>query len=101
MKPSAPKTICHTPTPGKQPTAIPTWKYDLLRSAILTIVPADEPGIAAKGLPEHIQKQLAAEDLKELGSVAWHATSVRLNMEVEGELRRVPRSKPLHIVRVV
>ncbi len=93
------KVVCHTPTPGKLPTSIPTWKYALLRAAILETVPTSAPGMAAKDLPDVIRGKLPADKLKELGSVAWHTTTVRLNMEVDGELERIPGSKPMHLVR--
>ena len=93
------RTVCHTPTPDKKPTRIPTWKYDLVRRAILATVPAKAPGVAAKDLPALVRKQLAAGEIESLGSVNWHTTTVKLNMEVEGELQRVPGLKPQHVVR--
>ena len=32
------KIVCQTPTPGKKPTRIAKWKYDLVRSTILKVV---------------------------------------------------------------
>ena len=97
------KKLCHTPTPNKQPVAIPLWKYEAVRRAILEVVPTSKPGIKAKDLPGLVRpvlsKQLTAEALKELGSVGWHTTSVKLNMEVEGELTRVEGQRPQHLVR--
>jgi len=93
------RTVCRTPTPGKKPTAIPTWKYELVREAILASAPGSEPGVPANDLPEAVRGRLRAEDLEDLGSVVWHTTTVRLNMEVEGELRRVRGSRPLRVVR--
>jgi len=37
---------------------------------------------------------------EKLGSVAWHTITVKLNMEVEGELRRVDGLKPQHLIWV-
>lgn len=93
------RTVCHTPTPGKQPTSIPTWKYDAIRDAILTIVPTQAPGIVAKDLPAMVAERLSADVRQKLGSVAWHTTTVKLNMEVDGELARVAGAKPQHLVR--
>ncbi len=94
------RTLCRTPTPGKQSTSIPAWKYRAVRVAILQIVPATLPGIAAKELPALVGAALSAQDKKALGSVAWHTTTVKLNMEVEGELARVPGVTPQHLIRV-
>lgn len=99
MRKNSGKTICHTPTPGKQSTAIPTWKYALVHDAILAVVPHTAPGIAAKHLPDLIRQHIASDDLTALGSLAWHATTVRLHMEVTGELRRMPGVRPVHVVR--
>ena len=93
------KTVCHTPTPGKQPTAIPSWKYELLRKHILAVVPSGKPGIAAKDLADLVRDRLESNDLDQLGSVSWHTTTVRLNMEVEGELTRLANSTPLRLYR--
>lgn len=91
------RTVCHTPTPGAQPTSIPSWKYQLIRTALLQVVPTAEPGIAAKELPQLVRSRLDPESLAKLGSVSWHTTTVRLNMEVDGELQRVAGRKPLHL----
>jgi len=94
-----PRTVCRTPTPGKQSTSIPTWKYELVAQAIRDVLPPDEPGFLAKALPEAVAERLEPEDLARLGSVAWHTTSVKLNMEVEGEIERVPGSKPQRLIK--
>lgn len=91
--------LCRTPTPGKQPTSIPAWKYRLVREALLAIVPTALPGIAARALPARVAEALPSDARERLGSVTWHVTTVRLNMEVEGELHRVAGVKPLHLVR--
>ena len=99
MSTSEAKKLCHTPTPGKAPTRIPAWKYDLLRARILALVPLAEPGLAASALPDLVAQQLDDDARDRLGSVGWHVTTVRLNMEVEGELVRLPKVKPLHLIR--
>ncbi len=93
------RTVCYTPTPGKQPTSISTWKYQAIRQAILNIMPAQAPGIAAKDLSDLVAVELDAETRAKLGSVSWHTTTVKLHMEVEGELSRVPKVKPQHLIR--
>lgn len=93
------RMLCRTPTPGKQPVSIPAWKYRVVREALLTIVPATPPGIAAKALPDRVAAVLPRDLFARLGSVSWHVTTVRLNMEVDGELQRVAKLRPLHVVR--
>lgn len=99
MPNDAARTVCHTPTPGKKPTSIPTWKYVAVRAAILEVLPKSPPGIPAKDLPELVKSELADADLEALGSVGWHTTTVKLNMEVDGEIARDPTQKPQHIFR--
>lgn len=93
------RTVCHTPTPGKKPTSIPTWKYEAVRKAILKAVPRKAPGMAAKDLPDRVAALLTDDLRARLGSIAWHTTSVKLHMETLGELRRDPKLKPQHIQR--
>ncbi|NNE34504.1 MAG: hypothetical protein HKN13_04680 [Rhodothermales bacterium] len=90
---------CYTPTPGKQPTTIHLWKYMAVRDAILQVVPKEPPGIEAQDLPGLVAAQLSEETLGNLGSVPWYTTTVRLHMEVDGELVRVAGLMPQHIIR--
>jgi hypothetical protein len=94
-----PKVLCRTPTPGKKPTRIPGWKYDLLRSIILSLVPADDEGLEFKRLPKLVRQQLSETQRASLGSVSWHTTTVKLDMEVKGELERIPGSNPQRLRR--
>ena len=94
------KVTCETPTPGKQPTRIDKWKYDLVQSAILAVIPSDELGLEFSRLPQLVEAQIPADDLKRLGSVSWYTTTVKLDMEVKGVIERVPASKPQRL-RVV
>ena len=93
------RTVCHTPTPGKQPTSIPTWKFAAVRAAILDVVPRSGSGVAAKDLAALVAERLPGDVLDRLGSVGWHTTTVKLQMEVAGELRRVEKKTPQHLLR--
>jgi hypothetical protein len=88
------RVLCQTPTPGKQGTLIARWKYEAVRAAILRAVPRDERGVEFKQLPDLVRQHLAPQSLKELGSVSWYTTTVKLDLEVRGEIERVPGSKP-------
>jgi hypothetical protein len=90
----AEKVVVETPTPGKQPTRIDRWKYDLVRFAILSVMPSDKYGMEFNDLPQMVEAQLSEDDLKRLGSVSWYTTTVKLDMEVKGEIERIPASKP-------
>jgi hypothetical protein len=95
------RTVCHTPTPGKKPTTIPTWKYDAVRAAVLAVVPSEEPGVVAKDLPALVADQLSKADRDQLGSITWHTTTVKLNMEVDGELQRVAGARPQRLIKTL
>jgi len=90
------KIACYTPTKGRDAsTRIPRWKYDCVRRAILNVLDDNEDGqVVFMDLANLVQERLTSNQLAKLGSVKWHVTSVKLNMEVEGELERVPRKTP-------
>jgi hypothetical protein len=90
------KVTCYTPTKGRAgATRIPRWKYDCVRRAILDILEdAEEGQIVFKDLAGHVGEVLTSNQLAKLGSLGWHVTTVKLNMEVDGELERVPRKTP-------
>ena len=89
MNRSEKKIICRTPTPGRAPTNIPKWKYDAVRAAILTVLKREGESFFGD-LPERVGKILSAADRAELGSITWHVTTVKLDMETKGEICRVP-----------
>lgn len=93
------KVVAETPTPGKQPTRIDKWKYDLVHDAILAVVPADENGVEFNQLAQLVEAHLSPADLEKLGSVSWYTTTVKLDMEVKGEIERIPGSKPQRLRR--
>lgn len=93
------KVVCHTPTPGKKPTRIDKWKYDLVRGAILKSVPDKGEGVLFKDLPGQVKQAISAQDLKRLGSVSWYTTVVKLELEVVGEIKRVAGASPQRLLR--
>ena len=94
------RVVCHTPTPGKKPTRIHKWKYDLLRGIILDILSASADGVQLCSLPGLIEERLTSEQRTSLGSVSWYTTTVKLDMEVKGDIERVPRATP-QLLRLV
>ena len=88
------RITCHTPTPGKKPTRIHKWKYDLLRGIILDVLSEDDEGVEFRVLPNLIDARLTPEQRSNLGSVSWYTTSVKLDMEVKGDIERVPGARP-------
>ncbi len=93
------KITCKTPSPGKQPTRIAQWKYDVVRSALLRLVPKKGDGVIFRDLPKMVAKALKPNELKQLGSASWYTTVVKLHLEVIGELKRVPDATPQRLLR--
>jgi hypothetical protein len=93
---TAPRIPCRTPTAGRDGvTHIPAWKFDLLREAVLRVL--EDGPVAFKELKERVRPLISDDDLAQLGSLGWHLTSVKLELEVRGEIMRVPDLKPQHL----
>jgi hypothetical protein len=54
--------------------------------------------VTAREIGESPERRLAADERDGLGSVSWYTTVVKLDLEVKGELRRLPGS-PQRLVR--
>lgn len=92
------KVICRTPNAAGT-TRLPRWKFDCVARAILAAVADAGPdGLAFKHLTAEVTSRLSKAELKDLGSVGWHATSVKLELEVQGKIARVSRVTPQRIV---
>jgi hypothetical protein len=94
------KVDCRTPNAGgREVTRIPAWKYQAVRRAILHAVEAAGPdGLPFSELSAAVRARLSQADLARLGSLGWHCTTVKLEMEVAGEIARVPGSGPQRLV---
>ncbi len=91
---------CRTPTEGRDAvTRIPAWKFHLVRKAILHAVEAAGPeGLALSQLTGEVKARLSQADMARLGALGWHCTTVKLEMEVAGELARVPGPGPQRLI---
>ena len=97
------RVTCNSPTPRKNGfTRIPRWKYEALRRAIHNVVvSAGRRGATLDELIEEAPRFLSEDERAELGSVPWHVTTVKLDLEVKGELARLDGATPLRHVRVL
>lgn len=98
MNRSDEKIVCRTPTPGKGSTRFPKWKYEAVRAAILSTL-REEGDVYFRDLPEKAGARLRPQDRTDLGSVAWHVTTVKLHMETIGEIKRSPEKGRQQLVR--
>ena len=94
------KVLCRTPTPGKKPVRIDKWKYDTVRRAILKVVPVEGDGLLFKDLARQVEGSLSTEELAGLGSVGWYTTTVKLDLEVRGDIRRVAGAAPQRLLKL-
>lgn len=94
MSENSDKVVCKTPTPGKMPTKIDKWKYDVVRRAILNILKSQPDGVLFAELPGLVNQNLSEYERQNLGSINWYTTTVKLDLEVRGEIRRVEKATP-------
>lgn len=98
MKNSEEKVLCRTPTPGKKPVRIDRWKFNAVRRAILRALPGKGEGLLFKELARHVESLLNAEERSRLGSVGWYTTTVKLELEMRGEIRRIDGAVPQRLL---
>lgn len=88
------KVLCRTPTPNKKPTRVARAKFELVRKAILRLLPKKGEGMVFTELVDKVEAELTPREIEFLGSVSWYTTAVKLELEVRGEIERVKGSQP-------
>ena len=84
---------------GKQGVHIERSKYDLVRAALLELVPADEEGIALGSVRDALADCLHRRGFPREASVGWYTIAVKQDLEARGELEIVPGKRPQHLRR--
>ena len=91
------KVACRTPTPDRKGvTNIPQWRFDIIRRAIIEVIATAEVRFA--DLPDLVRDRLSDEDRGRLGSIGWNVTTVKLELEVRGDLIRLEGKGPQRLV---
>lgn len=80
----------------KQGVNISKEKYDIIRKAIFSTLKENKEMPFMK-LTREVEKEVRG---KFDGSVSWYVTTVKLDMEARGEVKRVPNSRP-QLVRLI
>lgn len=89
MREIEPKVECRTPAKGKTSTRIPAWKFNLLAELIKEVVGREgDSGLPFSELSGGIGLRLDDDQRRALGSLGWHVTTVKLELEVRGDLIR-------------
>lgn len=79
----------------KQGVNISREKYEIIRKAILCVL-EQKKEITFMNLSRAVEKQVNGNFD---GSVMWYVTTVKLDMEARGEIKRVPNSRPQLVKR--
>ena len=80
----------------KQGVNISREKYEMIRKAILCVL-EEKKEITFMNLSRAVEKEVNGNFD---GSVMWYVTTVKLDMEARGEVKRVSNSRP-QLVRLV
>ena len=80
----------------KQGVNINKEKYDIIRKAILSTLNRQKE-ISFMNLSRAVEKEVNGTFD---GSVMWYVTTVKLDLEARGEIKRVPHSRP-QLVKLV
>ncbi|MEL7126121.1 MAG: hypothetical protein AAGK30_07820 [Pseudomonadota bacterium] len=90
------KVACRTPAEGRDGvTNIPTWKFELIRAHMLDLL-ADGPKVY-NDVRDAIGARLTTDEAAALGKLGWHVITVKLELEVRGEIERVKAKGPQQI----
>ncbi len=93
------RVACRTPAEGKGGTSnIPVWKYEAVSTAIRGVLEeAGAEGMLNKDLRDAVGARMSADDLENLGKLGWHVVTVKLELEVRGEVVRLGGKGPMRI----
>jgi hypothetical protein len=91
-----PETIRTLHPEKKQGVNISKEKYEIIRKAIFSTLKQNKEMPFMK-LARAVEKEVRGNFE---GSVTWYVTTVKLDMEARGEVKRVPNSRP-QLVKLV
>ncbi|MDJ0653448.1 MAG: dihydrofolate reductase [Xanthomonadales bacterium] len=91
--------ICRSPHDPERVERIACWRYDAIRAAILQALPADGHNLTLTGLMQELRQSIGRGEQRRLGSFKWLVTTVKLEMEVNGELLRADGDGPQRLYR--
>ena len=74
----------------KQGVKISREKYEIIRNAILCVLQTEKE-ITFMNLSRAVEKEVNGTFE---GSVLWYVTTVKLDLEARGQIKRVPSSRP-------
>lgn len=75
-------------------TRIDAAKYDLMRDALLAVIPRSTDGVAFGDLPDLVTAYFKRHRHAWSGSIKWYVTTVKLDLEAHGLVRRIEGVSP-------
>jgi hypothetical protein len=87
------------PDPGKSAPRIDRDVYDAFRRALLRAIPAKGDGVEFRALSRRVGELLPQRVRARIGSVGWYTTTVKLDLEARGDIRRVAGARPQRLLR--
>jgi uncharacterized protein DUF6958 len=95
------KTTIQTKNPGrgKQGPRIDSARYDAMKAALLDVIPRAGEGVTFASLPRLVEKKLPRA-LFQGASILWYVTTVKLDLEARGLVRRVAGVSPQRLKRM-
>lgn len=91
------KVACRTPVQGRDGVSnIPVWKFDLIRGHLHDILRDGAPQVY-NDVRDAVGTRLTQQEADQLGKLGWHVITVKLELEVRGEIVRVPAKGPQQI----
>jgi len=89
---------CRAPD-REEPRLVEAWKFERIRAAILSVVPDNDIGIMYKQLTSMVRANLSSEERTRIGKLHWHTTTVKLELELRGEVVRIEGARPQYLRR--
>lgn len=96
--------VAKHPDPEKQPTKMRKDRYDLVKAALLDVIPPKgDVLIALKDLNAAVKKSLkkttGTDELPDGGSIGWNVMAVKLDLEARGLIQREQHNGTQHLFR--
>lgn len=85
---------------GPNNASMEKTKYEAYKRAILEVLPIEKTGILFRDLPDLVRGRLPKDSIDTMGSVPWHVTAVKVDLEARGLIERLPGVKPQRLRRV-
>ena len=84
---------------GKAGARVNLEKDRAMCDAILNTLPSDDTGMTWDEMVDVVAPRLPQHLFAHMGSVRWYSEAVQLDLEANGIIERLPKSKPIRLRR--